>query len=32
MFKKIAEAYAVLIDKSQRNVYDKYGKEGLTRK
>eukprot|EP00344_Euplotes_crassus_P011258 CAMPEP_0196995788 /NCGR_PEP_ID=MMETSP1380-20130617/1830_1 /TAXON_ID=5936 /ORGANISM="Euplotes crassus, Strain CT5" /LENGTH=284 /DNA_ID=CAMNT_0042411571 /DNA_START=22 /DNA_END=876 /DNA_ORIENTATION=+ len=28
-FKKIAEAYDCLSDKSKRSIYDKYGKEGL---
>lgn len=29
MFKQIGEAYAVLIDKRQRDIYDKYGAQGL---
>jgi DnaJ-class molecular chaperone len=28
-FKKISEAYDVLSDKQKRNIYDKYGEEGL---
>ncbi|XP_038646072.1 dnaJ homolog subfamily B member 2 isoform X2 [Scyliorhinus canicula] len=28
-FKEIAEAYEILSDKSKRQVYDKYGKDGL---
>jgi len=28
-FKKIAEAYAILSDKEKREIYDKYGKNGL---
>ncbi|MBN3273461.1 DNJB2 protein, partial [Polyodon spathula] len=29
-FKEIAEAYEVLADKNKRDVYDRYGKDGLT--
>lgn len=28
-FKEIAEAYEVLSDKKKRDVYDRYGEEGL---
>ena len=28
-FKKISEAYDVLSDKQKRNIYDKFGEEGL---
>mmetsp|Transcript_10105 Transcript_10105/g.17777 ORF Transcript_10105/g.17777 Transcript_10105/m.17777 type:complete len:341 (+) Transcript_10105:122-1144(+) len=29
MFKKVAQAYAVLSDKEKREVYDKFGEEGI---
>jgi DnaJ-class molecular chaperone len=29
MFKEIAEAYEVLIDKQKRTIFDQYGEEGL---
>lgn len=29
-FKEIAEAYEVLSDKKKRDVYDKYGEDGLS--
>ncbi|KXJ28234.1 dnaJ homolog subfamily B member 6 [Exaiptasia diaphana] len=29
-FKEISEAYEVLSDEKRRNIYDKYGREGLT--
>lgn len=30
-FKEISEAYEVLCDKKKRDIYDRYGKEGLSR-
>ena len=29
-FKEVAEAYAVLMDREKREIYDRYGHEGLS--